>query len=534
MDRTAVQPAVPENYKWNVLGVIMIGTIMSTLDSSIVNVSIPAIMSDFSAGLDDIEWVMTGYMLAFAVLMPLTAWLKEKIGYKIIYITALFVFTFGSLLCGMAWNLPSLIAARVIQALGGGAIMPIGMAMMADVFPPKERGRAMGMWSLAIIIGPALGPTLGGYLTETFGWRSIFLVNIPIGAIGMVLSQRLLMADQPHGNTHKPFDMWGFVFLSVFLVSLLLGLSKGEKEGWTSAYILTCAGTSLVTLIGFLLVENNVDHGIIDLQIFSSPVFTACAIVSVARSIILFGGIFLLPLFLQQQMGFSETMSGLIMMPGALAIAVVSPFVGRLSDKVGPRWPVLFGLILLLVFQIMYGYVDFNWSVLKIINPTIIRGVGFAFIMAPMTTAAINSVPRNKAGAASSVISLIQQVGGSLGIALLGTVLSNRAIFHIGSIGEEIKSNTPAFVSRMGRLIQHAHNLGYSYADSSMAARGLIMKHAVSSGMVMAFQDAFIVGGVIVAITLPLAFLLPKDPYHHESHEGRAKEDDKAALAIAE
>ncbi|MFA6549400.1 MAG: MFS transporter, partial [Candidatus Margulisiibacteriota bacterium] len=197
------------------MAVVMIGMIMSMLDSSIVNVSIPAIMADFGSNVTEIEWVITAYMLAFAVLMPLTAWLRDRIGHKLLYSFSLIVFTLGSLFCGLAWSIPSLIAARVIQALGGGAMTPTGMAMIAEVFDPKERGRAMGFFGMGVIIGPAIGPTLGGFLTVTLGWRSIFLVNLPVGIFAVLMALKMLVRDHPMHAQKKPFDIWGFIFLSI-------------------------------------------------------------------------------------------------------------------------------------------------------------------------------------------------------------------------------------------------------------------------------------------------------------------------------
>lgn len=244
-----------DNYKWKVLVIVMIGTLMSAIDSSIVNVSIPAIMADFGSSLDDIEWVVTSYMLAFAALMPLTSWFRDRIGHKSLYIWSLIIFTTGSLLCGIAWNLPLLIIARIIQAIGGGAITPTGMAMITETFEPQERGKALGFWAMGAIMGPAFGPTIGGYLTKNFGWPSIFIINLPIGIIGIVMAINLLKADKPHAERSRPFDTAGFLFLALFLVSFLLGVSKGEAEGWTSEYIITCGILALIGLVGFLTVE---------------------------------------------------------------------------------------------------------------------------------------------------------------------------------------------------------------------------------------------------------------------------------------
>lgn len=505
---------MPHNYRWFVMGIVMIGTMMATLDSSIVNVSIPAIMADFGANVDDIEWVLTGYMIAFATLMPLTTWIRDHIGYKSLYMGSLLVFTLGSVLCGAAWNLESLVGARIIQALGGGAITPTGMAMISEVFPPEERGKAIGIWGVGVILGPTFGPTLGGYLTKTFGWRSIFMVNLPIGIIALIAASAFLIKDRPHESSHRPFDLWGFIFLTVFLVSFLLGLSKGEKEGWNSAYIITCMFISAVSFILFLVVENATTHGIIDLKLFTKPVFSICSLVILVRSIALFGGVFLMPLFLQQQMGYDEMQSGLIMMPGALMIMVFMPITGRLGDRIGPMIPSVIGILLLGWSMFMYRNMDVTMSVFQFILPTLVRGVGMAFLMAPIMAAALNAVPHNKAGMASSMLNIIMQVAGSIGIAFLATVLSHRIHFHLGAVGSAARVNTPAFAEASRQLFYRAHDLGYPYALSKQVSGGLLFKKLSQAAIVMSFQDAFIVGALIVAVALIPALFLPRHGAH--------------------
>lgn len=509
---------MPHNYRWIVMGIVMIGTMMATLDSSIVNVSIPAIMADFGASVDDIEWVMTGYMIAFATLMPLTAWMRDHIGYKQLYLGSLFVFTIGSLLCGAAWNLESLIGARIIQALGGGAITPTGMAMISEVFPPEEKGKAIGIWGVGVILGPTIGPTLGGYLTKTFGWRSIFLVNLPVGIIAFIAASMLLIRDRPHESSHRSFDLWGFIFLTLFLVSFLLGLSKGEKEGWTSAYILTCAFISIVSLILFLVAESHAPHGIIDLGLFRYPVFSICSLIIVVRSVALFGGIFLMPLFLQQQIGYDEMQSGLIMMPGALMVMLFMPITGRMGDRIGARIPTIIGIFLLGVSLYLYRNLDVNMSLYAIIMPTLLRGIGLAFLMAPIMAAALNAIPHQKAGMASSMLNITMQVAGSIGIASLATVLSNRIHYHLGVVGAAAKTGTPEFMETFRRVFQHAHSIGYPYAQSRQVAGALIYRKLAQSAVVMSFQDAFIVAAIIVLVAFIPAFFLPRRNAIHGAH----------------
>jgi MFS transporter, DHA2 family, multidrug resistance protein len=519
---------LPHNYEWMVMGIVMVGTMMATLDTSIVNVSIPKIMADFGVNIDDIEWVLTGYMIAFATLMPLTSWLRDRVGYKALYMGSLFIFTLGSLLCGAAWNLESLIGARIIQALGGGAITPTGMAMISEVFPPEERGKAIGIWGVGVIMGPAIGPTLGGYLTQTFGWRSIFLVNLPIGIVALIAASLLLIKDLPHKSRHRPFDVWGFIFLSIFLVLFLLGLSKGEREGWTSTYIVTCAIISFTSFVLFILVDSQISYGIIDLHLFKSPIFSICSFIIVVRSVALFGGIFLMPLFLQQQMGFEEIQSGLILMPGALVIMLFMPIAGRLGDRIGPRMPTLIGVILVAWSMFMYWNMDVSMSMFDIIKPMLVRGVGLAFLMAPIMAASLNAVPQQKSGMASSMLNIIMQVSGSIGIALLASVLSHRIHFHLGVIGSAARMGTPAFMDAFARVAGHVHDLGYPYMQSKQIANIMIMRKAAQQATVMSFQDAFIVGGAIIALAIIGSLFLP----HTGGMKGRRKEKKLKQLEV--
>lgn len=513
----------PEGYKWVVMSVIMIGMVMATIDSSIVNVSIPKIMADFGVNLDDIEWISTGYMLAFATFMPLTAWLRDRVGYKNIYIWALVLFTLGSVLCGLSWNLPTLIIARVIQAIGGGAMQPTAMAMMTEVFPAKERGKAMGMFGIAIMFGPALGPTLGGYLTDYFGWRSIFFVNLPIGIIGIAAAVELLLKDAPHRMIKKPFDFWGFGFLSMFLVCALLGMSKGQREGWTSAFILTCFTLSALGFIGFLLVDSFIDYPIIDLKLYKIPVFASTSMITVARSAGLFGSIFLIPVFVQQQLGYSALQSGILMLPSSLVMILIFPAVGIMADKVGPRIPSLIGMIVVAYSLYLYVTLDINTSVWGMVYPMLIRSLGMGLLMAPLTTAFMNSVPQNKIGVASSMNNILQQIGASMGIAFFTAILSNRSVYHIAMTGQDVQAGNPVFLQSMKNIMEHVHSLGYGFGTSMAAARGMLMTTVIKTAVVKAFQDTFFVATIVIALVIPLAFMLPmnviRQPHGHKPEE---------------
>ena len=512
----AAAEAGKDRYKWEVLGVLMLGLLMPMIDSSIVNVSLPTIMADFGCTVDDIEWVVTGYMLAFAVLMPLTAWFRDHIGHKKLYIGALLVFTLGSLLCAMAWNLPSLIAARIIQALGGGAIGPTSMAMLSEVFPPNERGKAIGYWGMPIVVGPAIGPTLGGFLTHTLGWRSIFTINLPVGVVAVLLSMVLLRSDTPRESGKRGFDLSGFVFLTLFLVSFLLGLARGEHDGWTSPFILSCFGLAVTGLAGFLLVESLVQDRIIDISLFKIPAFSACMLVTVMRSVALFGGLFLIPLFLQRLRGLDEIQSGLILLPGSLVMAAFMPLGGFLGDRVGPRYPCLVGMAAQFLFLYYYRDISMNTSIWGIIYPTMIRSLGMPLLMAPIMATILNSVPKSKIAMASSMNNIIQQVGGAIGIAALTTVLSHRTVFHMADMASNLKASTPGMRVALADLGHKALSLGLPHVAARGAALSTLGAWIGSNAMVDGFQDAFFFGAMVVAVSTLAILLLPTRAMHGE------------------
>jgi DHA2 family multidrug resistance protein len=510
MPAAATLPATKQTYKWEVLWVVMVGTLMAALDQSIVNVSLHDIMADFGSSVDDIEWVVTGYMLSFAVLLPVTAWLRHRVGYKKLYLGSLVIFTLGSLFCAMAWNLPSLVFARVIQALGGGAITPTAMAMITEVFEPKERAKAIGYWGVGVIVGPSFGPTLGGYLTHELGWRSIFTINLPIGIIGILMAIFMLKNDNPKEGQKPVFDFWGFLFLSAFMIGILLGLTEGEEKGWTSPFIITCWITAVVGFIGFFVVEIlTPDDGIIDIRLFKIPIYSACMMVVCARSLALFGGVFLLPLFLQDIMGFDEIQAGLILLPGSLLIAFMMPVAAKLSDYMGPLWPSLGGLAGVAYFMYEYRTLDVNTSLWGVIDPTLLRGVAIAFLIAPVMATAMNVIPKEKTSMSSSLLNLIQQVAGSIGIALLGAILSHRTVFHMGVIGASVKSSSAAVMDSYSQLAERAHELGLNHAQASQAAQGALAGHLAKMASEAAYQDAFLAGAVIVFLSMIPALLLP-------------------------
>lgn len=414
-----------------ILIVIIMGTTMAGIDSSIVNISLPVMSKQFNCTLSEIEWVITVYMLSFSVLMPLTNWLKNRIGFFNLYIGAISLFTFGSLLCALSTTLPSLLVGRVVQALGGGAMAPTSMAIISYVFPARVRGAVLGWWGLGNLVGPAIGPTLGGILTEQFGWPSIFYINLPIGVITVTLSFKYLNVLRSQPKLKLPFDLMGFTTLTIFLVCLQYGVARAEVLGLTSPEILVTLGIAVVALLFFIMLDRRQQAPIIDLQLFKNYSFVSCILVTISRAAALFGGLFLMPFLLQEQMGYSEGMSGLLILPNSVFMAALMPFAGKWSDKHGSREISMLGIVLLAVSMYLFAVLDRGADIWSVILAMTVRGLGMGLLLAPLNAATLSAVRPAEVTMASSLSTLMQQVGGAIGIAVLAIVTQNAYNNHV-------------------------------------------------------------------------------------------------------
>ncbi|NLU92749.1 DHA2 family efflux MFS transporter permease subunit [Chitinophaga sp. Ak27] len=405
-----------------ILIVVIMGTTMAGIDSSIVNISLPVMSKQFNCTLDEIEWVITVYMLSFSVLMPLTNWLKNRIGFFNLYVGAVSLFTLGSLMCALSTSLDSLLVGRVVQALGGGAMAPTSMAIISYVFPARVRGAVLGWWGLGNLIGPAMGPTLGGILTEKFGWPSIFYINLPIGIITVVLAYKYLDVLRKQPKLKLPFDLTGFVALTISLVCLQYGIARAEVVGITSPEILLTLAMALLAFICFIWIDRRKQDPIMDLALFSNYSFVSCILVTISRAAALYGGLFLMPFLLQEQMGFSEGISGLLILPNSVFMAVLMPFAGRWSDKHGSREISMLGILLLAVSMYLFAELDRGSHLTAVIVTMTVRGIGMGLLLAPLNAATLSAVKPSEVTMASSISTLMQQVGGAIGIAVLAIV----------------------------------------------------------------------------------------------------------------
>ena len=489
----------------------MMGTFMSILDSSIVNVALPHMMSAFGVDREKIEWVSTGFMLATAVAMPLVGFLMNRLGPKVLYLGSLALFTMGSALCAMAWSYDSMILARVVQAVGGGAIQPVGMAIVAELFEPHERGKALGIWGTGIMIGPAVGPTLGGYLTEWLNWRSIFSVNLPFGVLTLLMGMIIMKTDGTTGRRRLPFDWWGYLFLSLALISGLLALSEGQSKGWTSHFILVCLSLSLIGVTMFLALESAVEHPLLDLKLFLYRNFSLSMILALFRAVGLFGGIFLLPIFLEDLVGYTTIQTGLWMMPGAIVVGMMMPVSGRLADRYPPKWLVTLGTLITGFSLLLFGNLDPRSDWVMLIGPQMLRGAGLALMMAPLMTTALNSVPREQVATASSFLNVAQRVGGSFGIAMLNMVVTNSTHRHAVRLGELTGSSSAVFqhlsLKASYLVARDVHGLLLTNQTKTTLVSYQALMHKAS---VLGFNNGFVVAGLVILMGTPLCLLLKK------------------------
>jgi EmrB/QacA subfamily drug resistance transporter len=506
-----------DRYRWLVLGIVMLGTFMAILVSSSVNVALPYIMSAFQVNQNQIEWVTTGYMIGSAVAMPLVGWLAGRLGYKTLYLTSLAVFTIGSLVCSSAWSYSALVVSRIIQAAGGGAIMPLGMAMVVDLFEPHERGKALGIWGSGVMVAPAFGPTLGGYLTDFFSWRALFWVNIPFGILAFLAALFIMKSDLVESRKRIPFDFLGYLFLSMGVIAGLLALSKGQMKGWDSEYIRVCLWCTVIGSVMFIAIESVVEHPLIDLRLFLIRNYWVSMLLAVFRAVGLFGGVFLLPLFLENLSGYSTIHTGLLMMPGAVVLAVIMPIAGRMADRYKPSWLTSGGIILTGISMLIYGYLDPNSGQTMIIAPQIMRSIGLGFMMAPILPAAMYFVPKAQTATAASFLNVSQQIGGAFGIALLNARVTDAIHLHIVRMGELMGNQTVAFSRFAANAAQYAlhHPFAQNIPGPGVSIMSASINHLFIRAEVAGFQNGFVIAGLIVLSCLPFSFLL-KPGAHHE------------------
>jgi EmrB/QacA subfamily drug resistance transporter len=423
-----------ENRKWWTLVAVSFGLFMIMLDNTVVNVALPSIREDLGISISELEWVVNAYALTFGVLLLSGGKLADLLGRRRIFIAGLVIFTAASLWCGLAGGAASLIAARTVQGVGAALMNPATLSIITATFPRRQRGTAIGIWAGVSALALAIGPLVGGVLTERISWSWIFFVNVPVGVVA-VLAARAFIDETKDTSREQRLDLPGLVSSAVGLFALTYGLIETNTHAWGSMPVLLLLALAAVALTVFVLLELRQRVPMLDLSLFRNPTFTGANTVMALVGLAMFGIFFYNSLFLQNVLGYSAIKTGATFLPMTVLIMLVAPFAGRFTDRVGPRWPMAAGMTLLTGSLLLFGTLDTQSSFWNILPGLLVGGFGMAITMAPTTAAAMGSVPVDKAGVGSAVINSMRQVGGSLGIAIMGTLVATRVTVGQGAPG---------------------------------------------------------------------------------------------------
>lgn len=408
-----------------ILIVMLMGAFVTILNQTLMNVALPSIMKDFGITASQGQWLSTGFMLVNGVMIPTTAFLIERFTTRQLYLFAMITFAIGTLIGGFAQNYPMLIAGRMIQAVGAGVVMPLLTVVVLNLFPIERRGRAMGLIGLAMNFAPAIGPTLSGWIVQQFDWRNLFLLIVPFAILDIIVA--IFLLRNVGKRTFPKLDVWGVIFSTIGFGSLLLGFSNAGDHEWLTMKVLGFILLGLAVLTVFIIYEGGKKAPLLNFKVFKNPTFTLTTVISFFVMMGLFGGMLLLPIYLQNVRGFSPLDSGLVLLPGALMTAVLSPVTGMMFDRFGAKYLSLIGLIIMTVSTFMFTNMDETTTLTYIVIVQTIRASGMAMVMMPLQTAALNALPLSLASHGSAMFNTMRQVAGSIGTAALITVMSKSA-----------------------------------------------------------------------------------------------------------
>jgi DHA2 family multidrug resistance protein len=502
----------PPVHKWVVAGTVLTGTIMAVLDASIVNVALPSMTGTFGASVEEITWVVTGYMLAQVIMMPVTAFLSARFGRRNFYLFSLALFTLASMLCGVSRTLPVMVVFRILQGAASGVLTIVSQAILRESFPPEEQAMAMGMYGLGVVVAPAIGPTLGGWITDRFTWPWVFYVNLPIGLLSLIMVSRFIH-DPPYLIRKKGrMDLTGVAFLAVGLGALQLLLEQGQRNDWfASNYITTLGAVALSGLVLFIWWELRSPDPAVNLRLLKNVSFTSATALGAVLGAGLFGTLFLLPMFLQRLLGYTALLSGAALVPRSLAMAVVMPLGGRIYNRLGPRTLVGAGFVVSAYSFWELSHLTSSTGFWDIFWPQMWQGVGFGLIFLSLSTAALAEIPKPDMTQAAGLYNVVRQVFGSVGIAVYASILTHSTTKYHSILSEKITPfslPTQQFVhGASARMMQTGADAGVAH---TMALKFLDLR-VFQQAAVLAYNHVFGIATAIFVVAFPLVFLL-KNP----------------------
>jgi MFS transporter, DHA2 family, multidrug resistance protein len=498
----------PRHNPWLIAIGVMLATFMEVLDTSIANIALPHIAGSMSATPDEATWVLTSYLVSNAIILPMTGWLSNYFGRKRLLIMCIGIFTATSALCGAAPTLTTLIIARILQGVGGGAMVPIAQAVLLESFPPQKRGVAMAAFAQGVVVAPILGPTLGGWITDNFSWRWIFYVHLPFGILAMFMAQ-WLVEDPPYikRNKRATIDFIGFGVLCIWLAGLQITLDKGQEADWLDAvWIRWTVVISVLALIAFIVREFTAEHPLVDLRVFGNRNFAVGVVLMTILAGILYGTTAELPLFMQTLMGYPALQSGLTQSPRGVAAFLATFLVGRIVGKIRNRYLLSFGFCLLAYSAWMLSSINLQVSAASVIFPSVLNGIAISFIFVPLTTTTMGQLPQNQIGNASGLYNLMRNLGGSIGIAFVTTMLARGAQKHQALMMDHLTPTDPAFTQQLA-VARHALARQTDPVTALNQAYGVVYQTLDAQSHLWAFVDNFRLFCLLALACVPFVFL---------------------------
>jgi MFS transporter, DHA2 family, multidrug resistance protein len=503
---------VPQVNRWLVSLSVVFATFMEVLDTTVVNVSLPHIAGSMSATVEEGTWTLTSYLVANAIILPMTGWLARQFGRKRLLLTAIISFTCASVMCGLAPNLTMLIIFRVIQGAAGGTMQPLSQAIMLESFPPEERGKAMAFWALCIVTAPILGPVIGGWLTDTYSWRWIFYINIPVGIISLVMAQMFVFDPSYLKRKTQSIDYWGIGMLTVGMGALQIMLDKGQQEDWfSSKMIVVVTIIAVVGLTAFIIREFLVKHPIIDLRIFKDRTYSIGVFIMTTVGFVLYGSLVLLPIILQTLLGYSSLEAGVTMAPRGIGSMLFMPIVGMVIGRVGARKFLTAGILLCAGTLFWFGFLDTNAGYWDFFWPQFLQGISMSMVFVPMTTIAMDAIRREEMGNATSIFNLMRNIGGSIGIATAATLLERYRQINTNILGANVTPYSPKTQLLMDQMRSGMMASGTDPVTATQRSYAMLFGMVQRQAAMLSFIHLMRLFGVLFVVIVPL-ILLAKPP----------------------
>jgi MFS transporter, DHA2 family, multidrug resistance protein len=499
---------VPRFNPWLIAVSVMLATFMEVLDTAVANVSLPHIAGSLSATPEEATWVLTSYLISNAIVLPMTAWLGSRFGRKRFLMTCIVLFTVASAACGAATSLGMLVAARILQGAGGGALQPIAQAVLMESFPPARRGAAMAAFAMGVIVAPILGPTLGGWITDNYSWRWVFYINLPVGAVALLMAQTFI-EDPPYLRVDRSrrVDYLGFGLMVVFLGALQLMLDRGQEVDWFAAtWVRWCAVISAAGFVGFIVRELSADAPIVNLRVLANRNFAIGTALITVLGVVLYGTTAMLPLFLQTLLGYPALQSGLAVSPRGLGALTCSIIVGRLIGRVDSRLLIAAGFTLAGSSALLYSRMNLDIAQRDVVWTSLVNGFAGPLIFVPLTTTAMGTLSREQMGQGTGIFNLMRNIGASVGIAAVTTLLTRGTQAHQARLVTHLTPYDPAYQRWLEDAQAHlAPQVGS--AAAAPAALGLLYRMLVRQATLLSFLDTFRLLALLALACLPLVFL---------------------------